>query len=143
MFLFEQFMEVTNIQQPPQQAAVVQQPQQVVQQTPQRMVVSQQPSEEEYDNEDYAEDDLEDEEMPEESADATPPEFIPLKKYFLIQRLQELQSRLKSCNITDEDLNTVLKFADDLSYNSLLVLANSLIEYLEEKIARLTNGETT
>lgn len=57
-----------------------------------------------------------------------PSEFPPLKKYYLIQRLNELKSYSIKNNITNEDLDTILKFSDSLSYNTLLSLSKSIIQ---------------
>lgn len=75
--------------------------------------------------------------------DTIPPDLAPLRKYFLIQKLKELKDQIQDYNIQNPDLDTILKFVNNLSYNSLLLLSNGIVLSIEEQIARLTNGQTT
>ena len=77
-------------------------------------------------------------------AEQPPPfrEILPLKKYYLIQRLKNLKSRLDEFNIKNEDLEIVLKFMNNISYNSLVSLSINILPVIEEQLARLqTNDE--
>lgn len=68
-------------------------------------------------------------------------EILPLKKYHLIQKLNELKVRLEQYNIVNEDFNTILKFMNNISYNSLLSLSSGIIPVIEDQIARLNNDQ--
>jgi len=77
-------------------------------------------------------------------AEQPPPfrEILPLKKYYLIQRLKNLKSRLDEFNIKNEDLEIILKFMNNISYNSLVSLSINILPVIEEQLARLqTNDE--
>lgn len=77
-------------------------------------------------------------------AEQPPPfrEILPLKKYYLIQRLKNLKARLGEFNIKNEDLEIILKFMNNVSYNSLVSLSINILPGIEEQLARLqTNDE--
>lgn len=69
------------------------------------------------------------------------PEAEPLKKYELLQKLSRMQSILKSTNIYDNDLDVILSFGSELSYETLLSLTNSIIDRLSKYIAGMKNNE--
>lgn len=77
----------------------------------------------------------------EEVVEEIPPfqEILPMKRYYLIQKLNDFKLRLDSLNISNEDFNTILKFMNNLSYNSLLSLSSGILPVVEDQIARLTN----
>ena len=62
------------------------------------------------------------------------PEMEPLKKFYLVQRLQDLKIKLLQSGITNDDLETVLKFGESFSYNVLLNLSNSLLKSVDKEI---------
>jgi len=64
-------------------------------------------------------------------------EILPLKRYYLILRLKELKSQLDDNNIKNADFDTIIKFVNNLSYNSIVMLSNGIIPVVEEQIARL------
>jgi len=64
-------------------------------------------------------------------------ELLPLKRYYLVLRLKDLKSQLDDGNIKNPDFDIVIKFINNLSYNSLVMLSNSIIPVVEEQIARL------
>ncbi len=68
-------------------------------------------------------------------------EILPIKKYYLINRLKELKSRLDQHNIQNEDFNIITKFLNNFSYNSLLSLANGIIPVVEDQLARLPRND--
>jgi hypothetical protein len=97
------------------------------------------------DNTDYDEEDMEDEEgmgeqTPQEPQNFLPPDLAPIKRYYLIQRMKDLSNILDNFNIKNEDLELVLKFSNDLSYESLMLLGTGVIQTTEQQLARLTNG---
>ena len=70
------------------------------------------------------------------------PEAQALKKYELLQKLVVLKNRLKTGNMYDEDLETLLNFGSDMSYTTLLVLSNTIADRLKSKIQELdSNGQ--
>ena len=71
---------------------------------------------------------------PEEIPAEESPEMEPLKKFYLVQKLQDLKSRLLQNGITNDDLETVLKFGESFSYAVLLNLANALLKSVESDI---------
>ena len=69
-------------------------------------------------------------------------DILPLKKYHLMQKLKNLKSRLEECNITNDDLNIILKFMNDISYDSLLSLSVNILPTIEKQLAELqSNGK--
>ena len=64
-------------------------------------------------------------------------ELLPIKRYYLVLRLKDLKSQLDDGNIKNPDFDIVIKFINNLSYNSLVMLSNSIIPVVEEQIARL------
>jgi len=84
--------------------------------------------------------DAEDEQVVQE----VPPfqEILPIKRYYLIQRLNDLKARLDHYDIQNDDFEIIIKFMNNLSYNSLLSLSSGIIPVIEDQIARLTtNGQ--
>jgi len=136
MFLCETLTEQQ--QAPPQVAPAGQPPQQVVVQQP----VQAAPQANQYQQDaDYdSELDGEDEEM---VAEQIPPfqEILPLKKYYLIQKLKKLKSRLDEFDLINEDLNIIMKFMNNISYNSLMSLTINILPVIEEQLARLQTDE--
>ena len=47
-------------------------------------------------------------------------EILPLKRYYLIQRLKNFNAQLCAANIKNTDLEIILKFVNNISYNSLV-----------------------
>ena len=76
-------------------------------------------------------------------AEQLPPfrEILPLKKYYLIQRLKNLKSRLDEFNIKNKDLEIILKFMNNISYNSLVSLSINILPVIEEQLARLQDND--
>lgn len=84
----------------------------------------------------------------EESSDfAAPPvespEILPLKKYYLIQKIIDLNAKLTQKNIVNSDLDNIMKFMDNLSYNTLLSLITTILPDIEEQLVRIINNEKT
>ena len=106
-------------------------------QVPQQQVVQQQApvQADQYGNE-Y------DSELDAEEAPEAPPfqEILPMKRYYLIGRLKELKSRLDQNNIQNTDFDIIMKFINNLSYNSLISLTGGIIPVVEDQLARLTTN---
>ena len=78
---------------------------------------------------DYSESDLDDGEN--ESGDVSEDEdttLIPIKRYYLIQKLFALNDKLNELHINNDVLNIVISFIDSFSYESLLKLTNKFVE---------------
>lgn len=56
-------------------------------------------------------------------------ELEPLKKYLLLQKLEKLKHKLKVNDIESEGLNTFLKFGKEFSYETILSVSNSFIDF--------------
>jgi len=69
------------------------------------------------------------------------PEAEPLKKYELLQKLSRMQTILKSTNIYDNDLDIILSFGSDLSYETLLALTNAIVDRLSKYITGIKKNE--
>lgn len=84
-----------------------------------------------------------DPELDNEMIQEVPPfqEILPIKRYYLIGRLKELKSRLDQSSIQNEDFETIIKFLNNFSYNSLVSLSNGIIPVVEDQLARLTRNE--
>jgi hypothetical protein len=67
-------------------------------------------------------------------------EILPMKRYYLIGKMKELKSRLDQNNIQNKDFDIIVKFINNLSYNSLLSLASGIIPVVEEQLTRLTTN---
>jgi hypothetical protein len=67
-------------------------------------------------------------------------EILPLKRYYLIQKLHDLKTKLGQYNITNENLDIVIRFINSFSYNALLILATALISDIESKLERVSDN---
>ena len=72
---------------------------------------------------------------------AFPPDLSPIRRYSLIEKLRELNVVLMQYNIKNVQLDTILTFINDLSYESLVIICNELIPSIEEQIVRLSDGK--
>lgn len=70
-----------------------------------------------------------------------PPDFTPIKRYILIEKIRELNTILLQYNIKNQQLDTVLTFINDLPYDALVMICIELIPSIEEQIVRLSNGK--
>lgn len=70
-----------------------------------------------------------------------PPDLLPIKKYYVIGKLKELKNQLNEYSLQNDELDTILKFSDNLSYSSLLSMSLVLTDAIAEQIARLTDGK--
>ena len=70
--------------------------------------------------------------------------LVPIKRYYLIQKLFALNDKLNQLRIKNDVLSLVILFIDSFSYESLLSLSNKLVEdiYLQVKDTSKT-PETT
>jgi hypothetical protein len=54
--------------------------------------------------------------------------LIPIKRYYLIQKLFALNDKLNELRIKNDVLSLVISFVDSFSYQSLLALTNKFVE---------------
>jgi len=60
------------------------------------------------------------------------PELEPLKKFLLLQKLENLKQRLDQNEIDASGLDTFLRIGNDLSYETILSVANSFVTFFEK-----------
>ncbi len=75
------------------------------------------------------------------SEEAEPPEFKSLKKFHLVSRLQSLKSQLDEINITSDELELVLKFSIELSYETLVRLTESITEIIKLRLQEMDKND--
>ena len=68
-------------------------------------------------------------------------EITPLKKYYLSRKLIDVKNRLFKHSIQRDDLNLLIQFQNELSYEVLLILSNNILNSIEEEIMRLKNAK--
>jgi len=73
------------------------------------------------------------------------PELESLKKFLLIQKLQELNTNLISRNILNNSLSTFLDFSGSLSYDTILSVSAGFTDYIIQNLKNLNkeSGEKT
>jgi hypothetical protein len=83
----------------------------------------------------FREDELEQGDGEDITAQDSSSSLIPIKRYFLIQKLFALNDKLNQLRIKNDILNLVITFVDSFSYESLLSLSNKIAEeiYLQVK----------
>jgi len=64
------------------------------------------------------------------------PEFASLKKYYLSEKLHNLNSRLSAHGISNDDLDLILKFSSELSYDTLLKLTDAITDIIKVQLAQ-------
>jgi hypothetical protein len=91
---------------------------------------------------DYSDSGEYDPELDGEDVQEVPPfqEILPMKRYYLMGRLKELKSLLDQNNIQNTDFDIIMKFINNLSYDSLLSLSGGIIPVVEDQLARLTTN---
>ena len=70
-----------------------------------------------------------------------PPEFKSLKKFHLVSRIQSLKSQLDEVNITSDELELVLKFSIELSYETLVRLTDSITEIIKLRLQEMNKND--
>ena len=68
---------------------------------------------------------------------------MPIKKYYLISKLKELKNQLIEYSLQNDELDILLKFADNLSYSSLLNVGLIITDVIGQQLARLKDGKNT
>lgn len=81
--------------------------------------------------------DTETEQAPvDQSEPGDPPEFIHLKKHYLLERLRNLQSRLQMQNIPNNELRVILQFGNELSYDTIVRLSTDVAEIINLQLSQ-------
>ena len=73
-----------------------------------------------------------------QSEPGDPPEFVHLKKYYLLERLRNLSSRLEVNNITNDDLELILQFGNEFSYDTLVRLADDITDIIKVQLSHVS-----
>ena len=71
---------------------------------------------------------------------ADPPEFMPLKQFYLLEKIRNLKAKLEDQNISSHELDIILKFGNDFSYDTLVRLVDGIMDIL--KVQLQPRGET-
>lgn len=74
--------------------------------------------------------------MPGDGIDPTDtfPEATPLKKFELLQKISLMRSNLQLNGMYDDDLDLILQFGPELSYETILALINTVIDKLQSSV---------
>lgn len=67
--------------------------------------------------------------------------IVSYKKFFLIQKLNELKGRLEEKGLGLAELNTILLFVSDLSYETLLLLTMRILTMVKNYIKESKNND--
>ena len=127
-----------------QEQQMQQQAQSSPQPSPQQSPSSQQspsPSQEDdFNMDDFSDEDLGDEDGTGDISEDPNTSLIPIKRYYLIQKLFALYDKLNELRIKNDVLNLVISFIDSFTYESLLSLSSKLVEdiYLQVKDTKET-----
>lgn len=78
----------------------------------------------------------------EPSNDEEPEEYKPLKKYQLITRLYDLKNRLNNEGYSNQDLDTILNFSNELSYETLVTLSKGILAYIDQQLVKDAKEKT-
>ena len=71
------------------------------------------------------------------------PELESLKKFLLIQKLQDLNTNLMKHNILNDSLSTFLEFCNGLSYDTIVSISAGFTDYIAANLKTLTSEEKT
>ena len=57
-----------------------------------------------------------------------------MKKYYLLKKLRTLQLKLNSCDIINSDLNILIMFGNELTYDTLLGLVDNISDIIKSQL---------
>jgi len=69
--------------------------------------------------------------------------LVPIKRYYLIQKLFALNNKLNQLRIKNDVLNTIILFIDSFTYESLLSLSNKIVEDIYLQVKDTSTEKTT
>jgi len=75
------------------------------------------------------------------NADPAFPEATPLKKFDLLQKVTFMRNALREQNIYDDDLDLIIKFGTELTYETLLMLTNAIIDKVNQHLSEIGNDK--
>ena len=75
-------------------------------------------------------------ELESQSNPADPSEFIHLKKYYLLEKIRTLKSTLDSSNISNSDLEILIVFGSELTYETLVRLVDNISDIIKLQISQ-------
>jgi hypothetical protein len=67
------------------------------------------------------------------------PESVPLKKFELLQKMIQMKNYLRDRGIFNDELELVIKFGADLSYETILALSNSIVDSISQTMSEKSN----
>jgi len=92
----------------------------------------------------FEEENPEEEQAPVDQSDpGDPPEFVHLKKYYLLERLRNLKSRLDTHNVSNDELETIIQFGNEFSYETLVRLADDITDILTVQLSQISREVKT
>ena len=71
------------------------------------------------------------------------PELESLKKFLLIQKLQDLNTNLMKHNILNDSLSTFLEFCGNMTYDTIVSISAGFTDYIAANLKTLTSEEKT
>jgi len=77
----------------------------------------------------------------EEQEEQENPELEPMKKYLLLQKLEYLKDKMTQNEIDASSIDTFLKFAKDLSYDTIVSVSDSILMFLEKQFGNNLNNQ--
>ena len=69
------------------------------------------------------------------------PEATPLKKFELLQKMIQMKDHLRNRGIFDDDLELLIKFASELSYETILAVSNSIVDRIGQIMSEKSNDK--
>lgn len=69
------------------------------------------------------------------------PEAVPLKKFELLQKMIQMKDHLRTRGIFNDDLELLIKFGSELSYETILALSNQIVDRISQLMVEKSNGE--
>ncbi|MFW6246932.1 MAG: hypothetical protein ACOC22_02020 [bacterium] len=61
-------------------------------------------------------------------------EIKPIKKYYLLQQLYDLKQKLTDHGLHNSDLNLIIKFSNELSYETILKLSEKVTDIVQKQV---------
>ena len=65
-----------------------------------------------------------------------PDELVPVRKFRLIKKLNQLQVKLAEYNVKSDDLDTLLLFSKELSYDTLVKISSKLVDDVQTSLKK-------
>lgn len=75
------------------------------------------------------------------NADPAFPEATPIKKFDLLQKVTFMRNALRGQNIYNDDLDLIIRFGPELTYETLLMLINAIIDQIGQHLSEISNDK--